>query len=75
MLKKLYDKSLIWFAIAWIIAYCVLLSIGDELSALIGIEKSVTLVIGIILSAVLLLFLKKNGLFLEYGLCAPKASA
>ena len=75
VLKKLYDKSQIWFAVAWIIAYCVLLSIGDELSALIGIEKTVTLVIGIILSAVLLLFLKKNGLFRDYGLCAPKASA
>ena len=75
VLKKLYDKSPIWFAIAWIIAYCVLLSIGDELSALIGIEKSVTLVIGIILSAVLLLFLKKNGLSRGYGLCAPKSSA
>ena len=42
---------------------------------MIGIEKTVTLVIGVILSAVLLLFLKKNGLFRDYGLCAPKASA
>ena len=75
VLKKLYYKSPIWFALAWNIAYCVLLSIGDELSALIGIEKSVTLVIGILLSAILLLFLKKNGLFSDYGLCAPKASA
>jgi membrane protease YdiL (CAAX protease family) len=53
----------------------VLLSAGDALSAEVGMEKSVTLVIGIVLSAILLLFLKKNGLFLEYGLCAPKASA
>ena len=75
MLKKLYDKSKIWFAIAWIIAYCVLLSVGDTLSALIGIDKSVTLAIGILLSGVLLLFLKKNGLFNDYGLCVPKTSA
>ena len=75
MLKKLYDKSKIWFAVAWIIAYCVLMSVGDSLSAGIGIEKSATLPIGILLSAFLLLFLKKNGLFEEYGLCAPKASA
>lgn len=75
VLKKLYDKSKIWFAISWIIAYCVLLSVGDELSGLIGIEKSVTLVIGILLSATLLLFLKKNGLFADFGLCAPKSSA
>ena len=75
MLKKLYDKSKIWFAVAWIIAYCVLMSVGDSLSAEIGIEKTATLPIGILLSSFLLLFLKKNGLFEEYGLCAPKASA
>lgn len=75
ILKKLYDKSKIWFAVAWIIAYCVLMSVGDAMSAWLGIEKSVTLAIGLLLSATLLLFLKKNGLFSEYGLCAPKISA
>ena len=75
VLKKLYDKSKIWFAVAWIIAYCVLMSVGDALSAWLGIEKSVTLATGILLSAILLLFLKKNGLFSHYGLCAPKTSA
>lgn len=48
---------------------------GDGLSAEVGIEKSVTLAIGILLSAILLLFLKKNRLFSDYGLCLPKASA
>ncbi len=72
---KLYEKRKIGFAVAWIIAYCVLMSAGDALSAQIGIDKSVTLVIGIALTAILLLFLKKNGLFFDYGLCAPKTSA
>ena len=75
VLKKLYDKSQIWFAVAWIIAYCVLLSVGDALSASIGMDKSVTLAIGIVLSGIVLLFLKKHGLSRDYGLCAPKASA
>lgn len=74
-MKKLYDKSKIWFAILWIIAYCVLMSVGDAISMRIGVDKSVTFVIGMVLSAVLLLFLKKNGLFSDYGLCAPEASA
>ncbi|MBE6532086.1 MAG: CPBP family intramembrane metalloprotease [Ruminococcaceae bacterium] len=74
-MKKLYDKSRLWFALAWIIAYCVLMSVGDSLSALVGIDKSVTLAIGIFLSAILLLFLKKNGLYADYGLCKPKTSA
>ena len=75
VLKKLYDKSKIWFALAWIIAYCVLMSAGDALSASVGIEKSVSLAIGILLSAKLFLFLKKNGLLRDHGLRAPKASA
>lgn len=70
-----YDKNKIWYALAWIIAYCVLMSVGDALSAEIGIEKSATLVIGILLSAILFVFLKKNGLLWDYGLCTPKVSA
>ena len=72
--KKLYEKSKIGFAVSWIIAYCVLMSAGDSLSARIGIEKSATLVIGVFLAVTLLLFLKKNGLFSDYGLCASKTS-
>ena len=75
MLKKLYDKSKIWFAVAWIVLYCVLLSLGDSISAIIGVEKAVTLPVGILLSAILLLFLKKNRLFEAYGICASKATA
>jgi len=75
MLKKLYDKSQIWFAVAWIIAYCVLLSVGDSLSATVGVEKSVTLAVGIILCAVLFCFLRSEKLLQAYGLCLPKASA
>lgn len=74
-MKYLYDKSKIWFAIVWIIVYCILMSIGDSLSAKAGIEKSVTLTIGILLSAILLCFLKRNRLFEEYGLCRSKTSA
>ena len=75
VLKRLFEKSQIWFAVAWIIAYCVLMSVGDALSALLGLEKSVTLTIGVLMSCVLLGFLKKNALFEAYGLCRSKASA
>ena len=74
ILKKLYDKSKIWFAVFWIIAYCVLMSIGDNISTIIGIEKSITLPIGIILSVLILIFLKKNELLSDYGLCTPNSS-
>ena len=74
LLRRLYDKSKIWFAVLWIIAYCVLMSAADVLSSQVGVEKSVTLATGVVLSVVILLFLKKNGLLTEYGLCAPCVS-
>lgn len=52
-MKKLYQKSELVFAIVWIVAYCVLLSVGDNLSESIGISKAVTFPI----SAVLCLYL------------------
>lgn len=74
MLKKLYDKSKIWFAVAWIVVYCVSMSAGDGVSAALGVEKSVSLAVGLLLSAVLVVFLKKHGLFKAYGLCRSSAS-
>lgn len=74
MLKKLYDKSAIGFAVTWIAAYCILMSIGDAVSAAIGLEKSVTLPVGLVLSAVLFCFLKKYSLLSAYGLCRSGAS-
>lgn len=72
MIKRLYEKSELWFSIAWIIAYCVLASIGDSLSVDIGITKIVTLPILTALSVILYVFVKKNGLGEKYGLCKPK---
>ena len=74
MLKKLYQKSQIWFAVAWIIAYVVLASLGDNLSEEIGVSKALTLPILVALSVTLFVFVKKNGLFEEYGICKPQIS-
>ena len=74
-MKQLYDKSRLGFALVWIASYCVLMSVGDFLSDMLGIEKSVTLPIAILLSVLLLSFLKRNGLLAQYGFCTPKVSA
>lgn len=74
-MKKLYEKSEIWFAVAWIIAYCVLLSVGDNLSASLGVINVATFPIALLLSVVLFLFLKSNGLLECYGLCKSKVPA
>ena len=75
MIKKLYDKSELYFAIAWIIAYVVLASIGDNISANIGVLKIVTLPVLIVLSVMLYLFVKRHGLLEKYGLCKSKTPA
>ena len=75
MLKKLYQKSEIWFATAWIIAYVVLASAGDTISADLGITKIVTLPILVALSAILYFFVRQNGLAETYGLCKPRLPA
>ena len=75
MLKKLYEKSEIWFAVVWIIAYVVLVSAGDNVSEDFGISKIMTLPILIALSVILYFFVRKNGLILKYGLCKPRLSA
>ncbi|MBQ8626432.1 MAG: CPBP family intramembrane metalloprotease [Agathobacter sp.] len=75
MLKKLYDKSEIWFSIIWIIAYVVIISTADNISMSIGIEKIITLPILIIMSTVLLVFIKKNKIAKEYGLCKSEVSS
>ena len=74
-MKKLYDKSKLTFSIVWIVAYCVLMSVGDALSEKIGIAKAVTLPIALVLSAVLLAFIKSNRLTEEYGLCKSEVPA
>jgi len=75
ILNKLYEKSEIWLAVAWIIAYVVLASIGDNISADLGIDKIVTLPILIAMSAGLYFFVRKNGLTEKYGLCKSKLPA
>ncbi len=74
-MKKLYKKSRLAFSIIWIVAYCVLMSIGDSLSDSVGISKAVTLPIALTLSATLFIFIKRNSLTKEYGLCKSEISA
>ena len=69
LLKKIYDKDQLVFAITWIVAYVILMSFGDIISATIGINKIVTVFIGLLLSLTLIFFFKRNNLLKTYGLC------
>lgn len=70
-MKKLYEKSKIWFAVVWIILYVVGTSIVDGLTQTHG----ATLGFHLALSLILLAFLKQQGLFREFGLCKAKYPA
>lgn len=75
MIKKFYDKNELWFSIIWIIAYCVLASMGDNLSDTLGITKVITLPILLLLSVILFLFIKRNNLTEKYGFCKADVAA
>ncbi len=65
----LYRKSPLCFAILFIGIYVIGASLADELSRTLGLLKSVTLPFLLLLSLFLFLFLRKNRLTAEYGLC------
>ncbi len=74
-MKKFYEKSELGFALAWIGIYCAAMSIGDNVSTSIGVEKIITFPTAVVLSVLLFMFLKKNRLFKKYGLCEAKIPA
>ena len=68
-MSRLYRKNNLVFSIILIVIYVVGASLCDTLSAKIGISKSMTLPFFIIFSAAVLLFLRKENMLKEYGIC------
>ena len=75
MIREFYDKNELGFSIIWIIAYCILASIGDNISDDLGISKIITLPILLVLSVILFLFIKRNNLTEKYGFCQADIAA
>lgn len=74
-MNNIYKKSEITFAILWIVLYIVSLSIADNISTAIGIEKLITLPVCIVLATILMIWIYKNGHLGKYGLCASRVPA
>lgn len=74
-MNKLYQKSEISFAVLWIVMYVILSSFADQISESIGITKSVTALLHIIMSLILFFWIKNNHLTEKYGLCRSKIPA
>ena len=74
-MTKLYKKNELTFAILWIVAYVVLSSLAGQLSESVGTEKAATAMPHIVMSLVLLIWIRKSCLSEKYGFCASKAPA
>lgn len=73
-MNKLYEKNEITFAILCIVAYVVLFSTADNLSAAIGITKVLTAPVCLAATVLLFVWIKKKGLSEKYGLCKSAVS-
>ncbi len=73
MMKKLFDREPIWFAVLWILLYVMTFSLADGASEALGMPKLLTTVTGAVLSLVLFLFLRRNDLMAYAGLCPVTA--
>lgn len=71
-MKKLYDKSELWFAVLWIIVYCV---VAGTVRGNFSDESIVMTAVLAVFTAGILFFVKKNGLEEKYGLCKWKGKA
>jgi len=73
--KKLWNRSPLAFSLTWIGIYVIGLSAADSLSSALGVEKSITAPVCILMSAVLLVWMGKKGLLSRFGLCRPQGKA
>ncbi|BEH01469.1 CPBP family intramembrane metalloprotease [Brooklawnia propionicigenes] len=66
-MKKLNEVSPIWHAVVWIVAYVLLVPVGDRLSELVGEPNSVTAPLLVVLAIVLIVYVSRNGWLRYYG--------
>lgn len=74
-MNRIYKKNSILFAILWIVIYVVGLSIADNISVMVGIEKSVTVIVCLILTIILVAWMKNNNHMETFGLYKPTVPA
>ena len=74
-MRKIYDKNELNFALIWIGVYVVVCSVADSISNTIGVAKIVTTPLCIVMTAMIYLWICRNGLQEKYGLCKFKGEA
>jgi len=71
-MKALFKKDEVIFAVLWILIYIFSFSNADMISESIGAPKSITVCAGLILSLLLIHFVRQNKLSEYFGLCRIK---
>ncbi len=74
-MKKIYFNNELAFSLIWIGIYVASFSLADSLSSTIGIEKSLTAPISIIMTLFLYFWIEKMNLKSKYGLVFPSVCA
>lgn len=74
-LNRFYQKNEFYFALVWIGVYCVANFLANPLSKIIGVGSSAALLFNLILTVLLLTWIRKNGLTTYYGLCPSNIPA
>ena len=74
-MDEIYRKNGILFAIIWIVVYVVGLSIADNLSIALGVEKSISLLVCVVMTTISYSWIRKNGYMKQFGLCRPEVSS
>lgn len=74
-LDNLYEKNELYFALAWIVIYCVVNSLANPISEAIGIDSSAAFLFNLILTIILFMWIRKKGLTRYYGLCSTNVPA
>ena len=67
-MKRFFDKQPVWFAVIWIVVYVLAFGNADTISESLGVPKLITVMVGLVLTVVLLLFLRKHSLLPYCGL-------
>ena len=70
-MRKLYNKNELAFALVWIAVYVAGTSLAEALNETLGAFKIFSVIFHIAMTAVLFLWVKKNGLAEKYGLFLP----
>ena len=69
IVKNLYEKNELTFALVWIAIYCALQSFANPLNKIIGIEYAASAAFCVLQAVIVFSFIRKNKLQKRYGLC------